>query len=93
MLATRLFRVDTYVYGGECKRVATIQRCNREKIMSAPSREADKSMIRFPPSMKSELKEFAHANYRSLNAEIIARLRRDMDREKEAAPTFTSHAA
>lgn len=41
-------------------------------------------MIRFPPGMKDELKAHAKAGYRSLNAEIVARLRRDMDNEKTA---------
>jgi len=51
----------------------------------SPSSLADKSMLRFPPGMKDELKSSAHANYRSLNAEIVTRLRRDMDREKSAS--------
>ncbi len=51
----------------------------------APSRIADKAMIRFPPGMRDELKELASDGYRSMNAEIVARLRRDIDREKSAS--------
>lgn len=54
--------------------------------MNVPAREMDKGLIRFPPGMKAELKQHAHANYRSLNAEIITRLRRDMDAETKTAP-------
>jgi hypothetical protein len=42
-------------------------------------------MIRFPPGMRDELKALAHAGYRSMNAEIVARLRRDIDTEKTAS--------
>lgn len=53
--------------------------------MTAPSREAEKSIIRFPPGMRDELKELAQIGFRSVNAEIVARLRRDIDREKAQA--------
>jgi hypothetical protein len=35
--------------------------------------------------MRDELKALASASYRSVNAEIISRLRRDIDREKAAS--------
>ncbi len=38
-------------------------------------------MIRFPPGMKDQLKERAKAGYRSLNAEIVATLQKDLDKE------------
>lgn len=50
-----------------------------------PSRDCDKALIRFPPGMRDELKRLASAGYRSMNAEIVARLRRDIDREKVAS--------
>lgn len=53
--------------------------------MTGTSRTDDKAMIRFPPGMRDELKGLASAGYRSMNAEIVARLRRDIDREKAAS--------
>lgn len=53
--------------------------------MPRPAVEGDKALIRLPPGMRDELKALAHAGYRSMNAEIVARLRRDIDREKTAS--------
>lgn len=53
--------------------------------IEASSRTADKAMIRFPPGMRNEIKGLAEAGYRSMNAEIVARLRRDIDREKSTS--------
>jgi hypothetical protein len=39
-----------------------------------PSDEADKYVVRFPPGMRDALKKAAHANNRTLNAEVVARL-------------------
>ena len=39
-----------------------------------PSRLAEQFVVRFPDGMRDRLKEAAHANGRSMNAEIIARL-------------------
>lgn len=41
---------------------------------SYPSRTADQFVVRFPDGMRDRLKEAAHVNGRSMNAEIIARL-------------------
>ncbi len=49
------------------------------------STTADKALIRFPPGMRDEIKRLASDGYRSMNAEIVARLRRDIDREKAAS--------
>lgn len=47
---------------------------------SYPSDLLDKSLVRFPPGMKPQLKASARAGYRSLNAEIVARLARDLEK-------------
>lgn len=51
--------------------------------MNQPSREMEKALIRFPHGLKPKLQELAQANYRSMNAEIVARLQRDIDREEK----------
>lgn len=40
-----------------------------------PSEEQDRFIIRFPDGMRDMIKEAANANGRSMNSEIIARLR------------------
>lgn len=60
------------------------------------SRDCDKALVRLPPGMRDELKGLAKAGYRSMNAEIVARLRRDIDREKMAfadAKAASAHTA
>lgn len=48
----------------------------KEVTMTAPtSRDSDKFMLRLPEGMRDEIKEAADRNGRSMNAEIIARLR------------------
>lgn len=44
-----------------------------------PSRLAEQFVVRFPDGMRDRLKEAAHANGRSMNAEIIARLQKTFD--------------
>lgn len=39
-----------------------------------PSETQDRFIVRFPDGMRDRLKEAAHANGRSMNAEIVARL-------------------
>lgn len=46
-----------------------------------PSDVADRSLVRFPAGMKPLLMKRAKAGYRSLNAEIIATLQKDLDKE------------
>jgi len=41
----------------------------------------DRALIRLPQGLKPKLQELAQSNYRSMNAEIVARLQRDIDRE------------
>lgn len=48
----------------------------------------EKSLVRFPPGMKARLMERAKAGYRSLNAEIVATLQKDLDKE-----TASNHLA
>lgn len=40
-----------------------------------PSDDVDKTMLRFPAGMREQLKQHAEQNNRSLNAEIIHRLK------------------
>lgn len=47
-----------------------------------PSETLDRVLVRMPDGMKGELQACAQAGYRSMNAEIVARLRRDLDAEK-----------
>ncbi len=49
-----------------------------------PSDKADKFVVRFPDGMRDCLKEAAHANNRSMNAEIVARLSASLEREEGA---------
>lgn len=49
------------------------------------SRDSERILIRLPDGMRDELKGLAAAGYRSVNAEVVARLRRDIDREKAAS--------
>lgn len=44
-----------------------------------PSRLAEQFVVRFPDGMRDRLKEAAHANGRSMNAEIVARLQQSLD--------------
>lgn len=75
--------------------------------MEKPSvtRESDKFMLRFPDGMRDRLKEAAHTNGRSMNAEIVARLqasfeasddaeqlRRELESTKELAAAYRSGA-
>lgn len=46
-----------------------------------PSDVADRTLVRFPAGMKPQLMKRAKAGYRSLNAEIVATLQKDLDRE------------
>lgn len=50
-----------------------------------PSRTADQFVVRFPDGMRDALKEEAHANGRSMNAEIVARLQQSFE------PTIRQH--
>lgn len=46
----------------------------KKQLQDSDSRHADKYIVRFPDGMRERLKREAHANNRTLNAEIIARL-------------------
>lgn len=53
-----------------------------EKLpQDSESRHADKYIVRFPDGMRDRLKEAAHANGRSMNAEIIARIQLTFDQD------------
>jgi len=43
---------------------------------SSPSRDADKYIVRFPSGMRDEVKRQAAENGRTINAEIIYRLKK-----------------
>lgn len=47
------------------------------------SRHADKYIVRFPDGMRDRLKDLAKSNNRTLNAEIVARLARSFDADRE----------
>lgn len=49
------------------------------------TRESDKFMLRFPDGMRDRLKEAAHANGRSMNAEIVARLAASFEAHPDAS--------
>lgn len=44
-----------------------------------PSRLAEQFVVRFPDGMRDRLKEAAHANGRSMNAEIVGRLQQSFE--------------
>ena len=46
---------------------------------SPPSRVADQFVARFPEGLRAELANVAHANGRSMNAEIVFRLRASLN--------------
>ncbi|MDX7753336.1 Arc family DNA-binding protein [Aeromonas caviae] len=49
------------------------------------SRESDKFVLRMPDGMRGEIAEWAKASGRSMNAEIVYRLRRTFDEDAERA--------
>ena len=53
----------------------------RKKVGSPTSRDSDKFILRLPNGMRELLAEFAIRNDRSMNAEIVARLRMSFDRD------------
>lgn len=56
----------------------------------APQTE-DKYVVRFPEGMRDELKALAAENGRSLNAEIVLRLRESIDVEKDDGEDIGPH--
>lgn len=53
--------------------------------MSSPSITADKYMVRFPDGMREEIKRIASENERTINGEIVYRLKKSLKAEKEPA--------
>lgn len=57
-----------------------------------PSRTAEQFVVRFPDGMRDRLKEVAHANGRSMNAEIVARLQQSFEPTARLHQSFVSLA-
>jgi hypothetical protein len=51
--------------------------------VEAPKREVEKFLLRLPADLKQQLEQLAVANVRSLNGEIVARLRESAEQEKK----------
>ena len=49
--------------------------------MAAPSRTADKFMLRLPDGMRDKIEALARANNRSMNSEIVLRLEKSLIRD------------
>ncbi|AVR88999.1 Arc family DNA-binding protein [Thauera aromatica] len=64
--------------------VASIICAMSDKLTPYPSRTADQFVVRFPDGMRDRLKEAAHANGRSMNAEIVARLQASFEQPAPA---------
>ncbi len=50
-----------------------------------PSRKAPRFLIRFPEGMREQIQELAARNHRSMNAEILARVRESLDADASPA--------
>lgn len=53
------------------------------------SRTADKFVVRLPDGMRERIAEVAHGHHRSMNSEIIARLKRSLEGEDVGGDVFT----
>ncbi len=53
--------------------------------MTAPSRTADKIMLRLPDGLRDELKQMARDGYRTMNGQVIMLIERGLAAEKAAS--------